>query len=79
MSAAAALCCIGCNGLSLSLGGRDHTIVDDAGRSWFFEMHPYCGPMVLRKDGQPKAHQPGGRSPFWPAFDRWNAARKAAA
>jgi len=51
MSAAAALCCIGCNGLSLSLGGRDHTIVDDAGRSWFFEMPPYCGPMVLRKDG----------------------------
>lgn len=74
----ATMCCIGCNGLSLSLGGTDHTIVDEAGGSWTFEMHPYCGPMVLRKDGEPKARQPGSRSAFWPAFERWSAARKAA-
>lgn len=73
----ATMCCIGCNGASVTLGGSDHTIVDDAGRSWFFEMHPYAGPIVLRRrDGQPKAVQPGSRSPFWAAFNRWNAMRE---
>jgi hypothetical protein len=67
----AKLCCVGC----LSVGGRDHTIVDSKGRRWTFEVHPYCGPIVLRADGNPKARQPGSRSPFWDAWERWRAAR----
>jgi hypothetical protein len=71
------LCCIGCGGgLSLTLGGRDHVITDDLGREWIFEDHHYCGPIVLRKDGNSKSRQPGSRSRFWPAWDAWNEARK---
>lgn len=73
------MCCISCAGVSLSMGGLDHTIVDANGRSWFFENHRIFGPLVLRKDGEPKKNQPGPRSAFWPAFDRWNSARREAA
>lgn len=69
------LCCIGWQGLSLTTGGSDHTVRDSLGRAWTFELHPWCGPIVLRKDGNPKACQPGSRSPFWPAYEAW---RKAA-
>lgn len=70
------LCCLGCGtGVSLSLGGSDHTITDDDGRSWTFEMHHYAGPIVLRSDGNPKSRQPGERSAFWPAFNRWQERR----
>lgn len=50
----------------------DEVIVTDAkGRTWLFEMHRFCGPLVLRRDGSPKSRQPGSRSPFWPAFEAW--------
>lgn len=65
------MCCIGCNGLSLPIGGNEHVITDQMGRSWRFEQHHYFGPIVLRQDGMPKARQPGSRSPFWPAFEAW--------
>lgn len=70
----ATMCCAGCNG-GFTLGGRDHVIDDDKGRKWTFEMHPWCGPIVLRRDGNPKTRQPGSRSPFWAAFNRSDAAR----
>lgn len=70
------LCCIGCNGLSLTLGGRDHTIVDDAGRSWSFEDHRYFGPIVLRKDGEPRAVQPGSQG-FMSAAGTWASRSRA--
>lgn len=38
---------------------------------WLVEAHPYLGPQVLRKDGEPRVRQPGERSPFWAAWDRW--------
>lgn len=53
-------------------GEREHVITDQAGKAWRFEMHRICGPIVLRADGQPKARQPGSRSPFWPAFEAWH-------
>lgn len=65
------MCCIGCGGLSFSLGGRDHMITDVQGKPWTFENHPHFGPIVLRKDGNPKARQPGSRSRFWPAYEAW--------
>lgn len=69
------MCCVGCKGLSLTLSGPMHIINDESGRTWRFELHNYCGPIVLRKDGEPKARQPGSRSPFWPAFEAWSKAR----
>lgn len=69
----APLCCAAC-----ADGGEEHIITDVHGQPWRFEMHHFCGPIVLRQDGQPKERQPGSRSPFWPAFDAWNNARKAA-
>lgn len=65
-------CCQACTG-----DAPEHVIIDDAGRPWRFEVHRFCGPIVLRQDGQPKAAQPGSRSPFWPAFEAWRAARKS--
>jgi hypothetical protein len=65
------MCCQSC-----AEGRAEHVITDAAGRLWRFETHHFCGPMVLRQDGQPKARQPGCRSAFWPAFDAWNTARK---
>ena len=47
-----------------------------SGRRWRFEL-TYFGPVVLRRDGQPRERQPGERSPFWPAFAAWNEQRKA--
>lgn len=70
------MCCVGCKGLSLTPGGRVHAIHDAAGRRWIFEQHHYCGPIVLRKDGEPKARQPGSRSPFWPAYEAWSKTGK---
>lgn len=69
------LCCVSCQGLSLTLGGHEHTVRDAGGRAWTFEQHPYCGPIVLRKNGDPKARQPGSRSPFWPAYSAWQKAQ----
>lgn len=66
------ICCQAC-----TEGDQVHNIADAHGQTWRFEMHRFCGPIVLRKtDGLPKERQPGSRSPFWPAFDAWNSARK---
>lgn len=67
------ICCTAC-----TEGDQVHDIADVRGQTWRFEMYRFCGPIVLRQDGQPKERQPGGRSPFWPAFDARNNARKAA-
>jgi hypothetical protein len=69
------LCCVTCGGFSLTTSGPAHTITDATGRAWRFELHHYCGPIVLRQDGEPKTRQPGSRSPFWPAFEAWSKAR----
>ena len=66
------LCCVGCSGGGiLTLAAPLHTITDVDGRPWLFENHPRFGPIVLRKDGNPKARQPGSRSKFWPAWEAW--------
>jgi len=73
------MCCVHCQGVSISLAGPEHVITDSRGRTWRFEDHHYCGPIVLRNDGEPKARQPGSRSTFWPAYEAWSKARKEAA
>lgn len=72
------MCCVGCGGATLTLGGREHVIEDAAGRRWRFEMHPYSGPLVLRANGDPKTRQPGSRSPFWAPFNDWQSQQEEA-
>lgn len=55
---------------------EDGSVVDDAGKAWRFEFSEYGGPLVLGRNGDPLRKQPPERSPFWPAFAVWLAARK---
>lgn len=45
---------------------------DANGKTWRFELHPYCGPFVLNRRGDPLATQPAANSPFWEAFQKWS-------
>ena len=38
---------------------------------WLVEVHPHCGPILVGKRGDPLKNQPGPRSRFWDAFERW--------
>lgn len=58
------------------LGGPDRLILDAKGKTWLFEDHPYCGPVVLTKTGAPKEPQPPDRSPLWAATNLWYAQGK---
>ena len=51
------------------------TVFDARGRKWTFENTRMFGPIVLRADGEPAARQPGSRSAFWPAWEKWRAER----
>lgn len=52
------------------------------GKVWNFEFHEFCGPMFLRKDGQPRRYIPSENHPVWNEFGKWlkkyNKARKKA-
>jgi hypothetical protein len=65
------MCCVNCQGVRIKLCGPMHVITDSKGRAWRFEEHHYCGPIVLRNDGEPKARQPGSTSAFWTAYEAW--------
>lgn len=39
--------------IHISYGGTDRRIKDAAGRIWYFEMPPYCGPAVTNQKGEP--------------------------
>lgn len=41
----------------IDVGGPDH-LIQVHGKLYNFEMHPYCGPVALRRDGEPLADQP---------------------
>ena len=42
------------------------------GRAYRFEMHHYCGPTLLRKDGEMSNRIPGENHPFWWAVTCWD-------
>lgn len=42
-----------------------------AGKSYRFEDHPYCGPVVLGRNGDPLGNQPPETSPFWTHVNCW--------
>jgi len=53
-------------------GGPDYKILDSKGKVWRFEMHHYCGPIVLtRKTGEVMDPQPVSSSPFWECVSFW--------
>lgn len=52
-------------------GGEDRKIIDRLGKEWIFEDHPYCGPSVLNKRGDPLEKQPAQKSPFWECVNLW--------
>ena len=62
--------------IHISFAGPFQIIEDLTGKKWFFEMHHYCGPIHLKKDGDPMKNQPGGNSPFWDIVQRWIAQGK---
>lgn len=55
----------------LCFGGPDRKIVDETGKEWRFEMHPYCGPMPLTKTGEPMKTEPSPKSSFWRVVTWW--------
>lgn len=57
--------------LHISWAGPERFITDAKGKHWKFEMHSYCGPIVLGIGGDPIDTQPGPKSPFWHAVTRW--------
>lgn len=46
--------------------------IEVGGHEYRFELHEYCGPIILNKNGDPAKGQPGERSPFWKAFEAWS-------
>ncbi len=62
--------------IHISFAGPFQTITDSEGEEWYFEMHRYCGPIVLRKDGDPRVNQPNSKSLFWPTVQLWIAQGK---
>lgn len=57
--------------IHISVGGPDRYM--RLGMSILcFEQHPYFGPFVLGKRGEPLANQPGERDPFWQHWHAWN-------
>lgn len=52
-------------------GGPTRTI-RAGGKVYSFEMHPFFGPAVLGKQGEPLANQPGPNHAFWVAVDLWH-------
>lgn len=57
--------------IHISSAGPTRVITDAKGKRWTFEMHHYCGPIVLNRSGDPAARQPGEKSPFWHAVTCW--------
>lgn len=57
--------------IHIAYAGPFQKIVDSTGKEWFFEMHSYCGPVVLKKDGDPMKNQPNEKSDFWEVVSRW--------
>lgn len=68
MAALQCACCA--DGASLATASHEF-VIEVGGRRHTFEMHYYCGPAVLNKEGNPDDQQPGPRSPFWTAVTLW--------
>lgn len=54
--------------LFLDLSKGPYTLIA-GGKRFDFEVSPFIGPVVLRKDGSPRKVQPSAKSPFWIAYN----------
>jgi hypothetical protein len=46
--------------------------VDRNGKLWRWEFHEYCGPLFLKKNGDPLKNQPMTEThPAWTPFEAW--------
>ena len=52
------------------VGGPDLKI-RAGGKEFCFEMHDYCGPLMIGKRGDPIQTLPPQKSPFWDALHWW--------
>ena len=50
--------------------GEGYAVVN--GRQYRWDFHEYCGPLFLRKDGEPLKRQPGEHHPVWDVFNKWH-------
>lgn len=53
----------------LTVGGPEY-VIDVNGKDLRFEMHGYCGPVLLDRNGYPK--NIGPKHPFWRAIELWS-------
>ena len=63
--------CIRLRNIIICDGGPIHTLIDARGKRWTFENHPYCGPMIVSPKTHEPAREPGPKSAFWPAYEKW--------
>lgn len=55
--------------IHISQGGPTR-VLQVNGKRFHFEMHPYCGPILIGKRGDPLANQMNNH-PFWTAVSHW--------
>lgn len=41
------------------------------GKTWRWDFHHYCGPLFLRKNGEPSKYQSPPKA-VWDAFEKWH-------
>lgn len=58
-------------GFCLDSWGVGPYVIDVHGKIFRFEDSDQFGPVIIRKDGEPAARQPGERSHFWNAHHLW--------
>lgn len=56
--------------ICILFAGPDRRIFVD-GKSYWFEMHRYCGPILLNEKGDGPAKNQRLKSPFWHAVSQW--------
>ncbi|MDE2202702.1 MAG: hypothetical protein KGJ38_08240 [Burkholderiaceae bacterium] len=60
--------------IHISYGGPEYWLGIE--KPYRFEDHPYCGPIVLGKSGDPLESQPPESSRFWDHVNAWYAQGK---
>lgn len=58
--------------IHMMFGGPIYSIHWGKKIGWRFEMHRYCGPVVVDRKDEPLSKQPGEGSGFWKAVTNWD-------
>lgn len=57
--------------IHVNTGGR-HFKLSIGAKSFYFEDHPYLGPVITDKDGEPLEKQPDADSIFFVHYEAWS-------